>query len=234
MQAQMTGVEVAGQNLANVNTTGYSRQTVQLATSPDLQTALGPEGTGVAATSIQQAVSALLNAQVQTQQGTSGYWNGQQTALQSAQNALDEFLNGGTASASATSATSGSSTGLASQLNGLFSAFSAVSTAPTSTTARQALIGQAQTLSTTFNNVSTQLGGLKTSLNSSLQDNVTSANQLLSGIATLNQQISAAQFSGGTANDLLDAREQDLEKLSQFTNITTSTETNGSVDVNKC
>jgi len=232
MQAQMTGVEVAGQNLANVNTTGYSRQTVQLATSPDLQTALGPEGTGVAATSIQQAVSALLNAQVQTQQSTSGYWNGQQTALQSAQNALDEFLNGGTASASATSATSGSSTGLASQLNGLFSAFSAVSTAPTSTTARQALIGQAQTLSTTFNNVSTQLGGLKTSLNSSLQDNVTSANQLLSGIATLNQQISAAQFSGGTANDLLDAREQDLEKLSQFTNITTSTETNGSVDVN--
>ena len=231
MQAQMTGVEVAGQNLANVNTTGYSRQRVDIQTSPDVTTGIGPEGTGANATSIQQIVNTLLNTQVQNQQSASGYWNGQQTALQSAQNALDEFLNGTASTSSTTSATSASSTGLAAQLNGLFSAFSAVATSPTSTTARQALIGQAQTLATTFNNVSTQLGNLKTSLNSSLSDNVDSANKLLSGIATLNQQISAAEFSGGTANDLRDAREQDLENLSQFTNITTSTETNGAVDV---
>ena len=231
MQAQMTGVEVAGQNLANVNTTGYSRQSVNIQTSPDVMTGIGPEGTGANVTSIQQAVNTLLNTQVQSQQSTSGYWNGQQSALQSAQNALGEFLNGTASTASTTSATSDSSTGLASQLSGLFSAFQAVATSPTSTTARQALIGQAQTLATTFNNVSSQLGSLKTSLNSSLSDNVDSANKLLSGIAALNQQISAAQFSGGTANDLLDQREQDLENLSQLTNISTSTETNGAVDV---
>jgi flagellar hook-associated protein 1 FlgK len=231
MQAQMTGVEVAGQNLANVNTTGYSRQSVNIQTSPDITTGIGSEGTGANVESIQQIVNTLLNTQVQSQQSTSGYWNGQQSALQSAQNALGEFLNGTASTSSTTSATSDSSTGLASQLSGLFSAFQAVATSPTSTTARQALIGQAQALAATFNNVSTQLGNLKTSLNSSLNDNVNSANKLLSGIATLNQQISAAQFSGGTANDLLDAREQDLENLSQLTNITTSTEANGSVDV---
>jgi len=231
MQAQMTGVEVAGQNLANVNTTGYSRQRVDIQTSPDVTTGIGPEGTGANVTSIQQIVNTLLNTQVQNQQSTSGYWNGQQSALQSAQNALGEFLNGTASSSSTTSATSDSSTGLASQLSGLFSAFQAVATSPTSTTARQALIGQAQTLATTFNNVSTQLGSLKTSMNSSLSDNVDSANKLLSGIATLNQQISAAEFSGGTANDLRDEREQDLENLSQLTNISTSIETNGSVDV---
>ncbi len=227
----MTGVEVAGQNLANVNTTGYSRQRVQLATSPDVTTGIGPEGTGVTATAIQQIVNQLLNSQVQSQQSTGGYWNGQQSALQSAQNGLDEFLNGSASASSATSVTSDSSTGLAAQLSGLFSAFSAVATSPTSTSARQALVGQAQTLATTFNNVNTQLGSLKTSLNSSLSDNVDSANKLLSGIATLNQQISAAEFSGGTANDLRDEREQDLENLSQLSNITTSTETNGAVDV---
>ena len=227
----MTGVEVAGQNLANVNTTGYSRQSVNIQTSPDITTGIGSEGTGANAASIQQIVNTLLNSQVQGQQSTGGYWNGQQSALQSAQNALDEFLNGASSTSSTSSAASDSSTGLASQLSGLFSQFSAVATAPTSTTARQALVGQAQTLATTFNNVSTQLGSLKASLNSSLSDNVDSANKLLSGIATLNQQISAAEFSGGTANDLRDAREQDLENLSQLTNITTSTETNGSVDV---
>jgi flagellar hook-associated protein 1 FlgK len=41
MQAQMTGVEVAGQNLANVNTTGYSRQSVNIQTSPDITTGIG-------------------------------------------------------------------------------------------------------------------------------------------------------------------------------------------------
>jgi flagellar hook-associated protein 1 FlgK len=231
MQAQMTGVEVAGQNLANVNTTGYSRQSVNIQTSPDITTGIGSEGTGANAASIQQIVNTLLNSQVQGQQSTGGYWNGQQSALQSAQNALDEFLNGASSTSSTSSAASDSSTGLASQLSGLFSQFSAVATAPTSTTARQALVGQAQTLATTFNNVSTQLGSLKASLNSSLSDNVDSANKLLSGIATLNQQISAAEFSGGTANDLRDEREQDLENLSQLTNIATSTETNGAVDV---
>ena len=233
MQAQMTGVEVAGQNLANVNTTGYSRQSVQLATSPDVTTGLGSEGTGVNAVAIRQNVNTLLNAQVQNQQSASGYWNGQQTALQNAQNALNEFLNGTstTASTSTSSTASDSSTGLAAQLNGLFSAFQAVATSPTSTAARQALIGQAQTLAATFNNVSTQLGSLKTSLNSSLNNSVDSANQLLSDIANLNKQISTAEFSGGTANDLRDAREQDLENLSHLTNITTSTSTNGAVDV---
>jgi flagellar hook-associated protein 1 FlgK len=64
-----------------------------------------------------------------------------------------------------------------------------------------------------------------------LSGNVTSANQLLTQIATLNGQITTAQQSGGNANDLSDEREQDLENLSQFTNITTSTNANGAVNV---
>src|SRR5579871_2037369 len=93
MQTQMTGVEVAGQNLANVNTTGYTRQTVNIVESPEMSTGVGQEGTGAQVSSIQQAVNLLLNGQIQSQQSTSGYWNSQQTALTSAQTALNEFLN---------------------------------------------------------------------------------------------------------------------------------------------
>lgn len=234
LQTQMTGVEVTGQNLANVNTTGYSRQQVVISESPDVATSIGPEGTGADATSIQQVVSNLLNNQIQSQSSTSGYWNAQQTALQSAQNGLDEFLNG----SGGTTSTSGASTidsttdsGLSGQLSSLFDAFQSVATSPTSVSARQALIGQAQTVAASFNNVNTQLNSVKTSLNTSLSNDVTSANQLLTQIATLNQQISSAQFSGGNANDLSDEREQDLENLSQLTNITTSTGSNGAVNV---
>jgi flagellar hook-associated protein 1 FlgK len=60
---------------------------------------------------------------------------------------------------------------------------------------------------------------------------VTTANQLLSQIADLNDQIAKATFSGGTANDLNDTREQALEKLAGLVNIQTTQNPNGTVDV---
>jgi len=230
LQAQMTGVEVSGQNLANVNTTGYSRQRVNLATSSDIGTADGPEGTGVEVSSIEQTVNNLLNSQIQNQNSASGYWNSQQSALQSAQDGLNEFLSG-TASSSTTGTTTDTSTGLSTQLSNLFSAFQSLAASPSSTSARQGLVSAAQSVSTSFNQISTQLGSLKTSLNNSLSDNVTSANKLLSDIAGLNKQIPTSEFSGGTANDLRDEREQDLENLGSLVNFSSSTGTNGSVNV---
>ncbi len=231
LQTQMTGVEVTGQNLANVNTTGYSRQRVQISASPDVMTPIGAEGTGADATSIQQVVDKILNSQIQSQGSTSGYWNSQQTALQSAQNGLDEFLNGSGMASGTTATTSTTDSGLDGQLSGLFNAFQSVATSPTSVSARQALIGQAQTVAASFNNINTQLKSINSTLNSSLTNDVSSANQLLTQIATLNSQISTAQFSGGNANDLSDEREQDLENLSQLTNVTTSTGNNGAVNI---
>ena len=208
MQAQMTGVDVTGQNLANVSTTGYTRQTVDIQTSPDISTSIGDEGTGANAVAIQQAVNSMLNGQIVTQQSSSSYWSAQQSALQSLQTNLDEFLNG-TASTSSNSTDSTTDTGLAGQLSSLFDDFQAVATSPTSISARQELISQAQTLSSTFNQVDSQFNATRTSLNSSLTNDVSSANQLLTGIAQLNGQISSAEFSGGTPNDLLDERHYD-------------------------
>lgn len=231
MQTQMTAVDVTGQNLANVNTPGYSRQTVDIQTSPDISTSIGMVGTGSTAEAIQQAVNVLLNNQIVTQQSSGGYWTAQQSALQSAQTSLDEFLNGTGGTTSSGSNGSTTDTGLSGQLSGLFNAFQAVATSPTSVATRQALISQAQTLASTFNQIDSQLSATRASLNTSLSNNVASANTLLSGIAQLNKQIASAEFSGGTPNDLLDERQQDLQNLAQLTNIQTSAQANGAVDV---
>ncbi len=231
MQAQMTGVDVTGQNLANVSTTGYTRQTVDIQTSPDLTTSIGQEGTGANVVAIQQAVNSMLNSQIVTQQSSSGYWTAEQSALTSLQTNLNEFLNGTASTSSSSSDDSTSDTGLSGQLTGLFNAFQAVATSPTSISARQALVSQAQTLASTFNQIDSQFTSTRSSLNTSLTNDVISANQLLSGIAQLNGQISSAEFSGGTPNDLLDERQQDLQNLAQLTNIQTSTGANGAVDV---
>ncbi|HXB58475.1 MAG TPA: flagellar hook-associated protein FlgK [Candidatus Acidoferrales bacterium] len=232
LQTQMTGVEVTGQNLANVNTTGYTRQTVNIQTTPDIETTSGPEGTGAEVVSIQQAVNTLLNNQIQGQQSTSGYWNGQQSTLQSVQDDLNEFLsNSGSASSSTSSTGTTTSSGLSTLLNTFFNDFQTVATSPTSVSARQQLISDAQNLASAFNQINSGLNKEDADLNSSISDDVTSANQLINGIAGLNQQIAAEQFGGGNANDLMDERQQDLNNLAQLVNITTSTGTNGAVDV---
>ena len=231
MQTQMTGVQVSGQNLANVNTQGYSRQTVDIQTSADISTNIGMQGTGSNVVAIQQAVNTLLNSQIVSQQSTNGYWNAQQSALQSAQTGLNEFLNGTGSSSSSGSATNTTSSGLSGQLSSLFNNFQAVATSPTSIAARQALISQAQTVASSFNQVDSQLNATRTTLNTSITNGVSSANSLLANIAQLNGQISSAELSGGTPNDLLDQRQQDLQNLAGLANIQTSNQANGAVEV---
>ena len=226
LAAEQVAVEVAGHNLANANTPAYARQRVQIQTSLPTPTSIGMEGTGIEAVSIQQVRDQLLDSQIRSEASVGGYWNSQQSALQNAQTQLNEFLN-----LSSTSGTSGSTAGLSGQLNNLFNAFQAVATSPTDPSARLSLVNAAQTLASGFNQASHNLSSLNGLLNTSVSNDVASANQLLSDIAGLNDQIAKASASGGNANDLMDSREQDLENLSKLVNIQTAANSDGTVSV---
>jgi len=229
LQAQQTAVEIAGQNLANVNNPAYARQRVQMQTSPTISSTLGEQGTGVQVTAIQQMRDALLDSQITGETSVGGYWNSQQSGLQSAQIGLGEYID--STSGSATS-TDGTTSGIADDLSGLFSAFKSVATSPESLTDRQLLMSNAQTLATRLNQASTNLSNVKDQLNQSLDGNVKDANQLISDIANLNKSISAAEAPGGSQpNDLIDLRQSKLESLANLVNITSSTGDNGAVNI---
>lgn len=229
MTAQQVGVEVTGQNLANANNPAYARQRVQLQTSLPTPSSIGMEGTGVEAASIQQVRDQLLDSQIQSESSVGGYWNSQQSALQNAQTQLNEFLN--LNSASGTSSSTTDTQGLSTQVNNLFNAFQSVATSPTDPSARLGLVNAAQSLASGFNQASQNLSTLNGLLNTSVGNDVASANELLSDIAGLNDQIAKATASGCTANDLVDSREQDLENLSKLVNLQTTTNSNGTVSV---
>lgn len=233
MDAQQTAVQVTGQNLANVDNPAYSRQRVNLETAPAVQTTIGPEGTGVEVANIQQMRDSFLDAQVTSESSVGGYWTSQQSALEQAQTQLGEFLDQSSSSlsGSSSSGTAASAQSLSTQLDGLFNAFSAVATDPTSIAQRQGLVNQAQSLTSGFNQASTQLSSLNDNLNQSLGSSVTQANQLMSQIANLNGAIVQAESDGGNANDLRDTRQQALEQLANLTNIDTSTDSQGQVDI---
>jgi flagellar hook-associated protein 1 FlgK len=225
LQANQLGVEVTGQNLANSSNTAYSRQRVVLQTSLPTPSTLGMQGTGVQATSIEQVRDAFIDGQMRDEASVGGYWASQQNALQNAQAQLGEFLNlNATGSASDAQSLSG-------RLNDLFNAFQGLATSPTSIAQRQNVVSQAQSLAAGFNQTSQQLSALNGGLNTAVTDGVTAANQLISQIADLNNQIAKATFGGSTANDLTDTREQALEQLAGLVNIQTTANTDGTVDV---
>jgi flagellar hook-associated protein 1 len=224
LSVQEEAMEVTGQNLANVNNPAYTRQQLEIQSATPLQTPIGEEGTGVEATGISQASDALLNSQIQAENSVNSSLTAQATALQDAETNLNEQITNtanGTASPS----------GLTADIASLFNAFQSVSTDPTDLTERQSLIASAQELTGQFNEVSTQLGQVGTQINQSIQSGVTSANQDLAQIANLNQQIVQADADGGSANDLSDQREAAIEDLSNYVNITATTQTNGAVNI---
>jgi flagellar hook-associated protein 1 len=234
LQAQQMGVEITGQNLANINNPAYARQRVDLQTSPTITTGVGPQGTGVDVVAIQQIRSAVLDGQVRDETSVGGFWEAQQSGLENAQTALSEFLDQSAASVdgSANAGSAASTQGLSAQLTQLFNGFQSVSADPTSLPERQTLVNQAQTLAGTFNQVSTRLSEVNDNLNTSVSDDVTSANQLLSQIADLNKEIAKVETpGGGTANELRDTREQKLESLAKLVNFQSSTAADGTLSL---
>lgn len=232
MDAQQEGVEVAGQNMANANNPAYAREQLVLQSSLSIPTSSGMEGTGVDASSITEVRDILLDQQIQAETSVTGSLTSQQTALQYVQDALGEQLESNASTNASGTSSVGTPGGLNNDLSGLFNAFQTLSTDPSSLTDRQAVIAAGQQLASDFNQVNEQLSSLNTQLNQSVQTGVASANQLLSQIAGLNQQIVAAQAAtGGTANTLIDQRQQDIESLANLVNVQTTANSDGSMNL---
>jgi len=230
LQTDQQGVEVAGHNLANVNNSAYARQRLDIQASTPLPTSIGPEGTGADAVGITQLRDTLLDQQIQSETSVTGFLQAQQTALQYTEAGVGEQLEGSTSSDAVTSGV-GSDGGLASDLSGLFNAFQDLSTAPASLTSRQTVVSQAQQLATQFNQLDQRLSDINGQLNQSVQTDVSSANQLLSDIAKLNDKIAGTEAGSGAANDLRDLRQQKLEALSKLVNFQSSSDSRGDVNI---
>ena len=225
LSVQQEATALAGQNMANVNNPAYADEQLVVQEASPLETSAGEEGTGVEAVSITSMRDALLDAQIAAEGSVTGSLTSQQSALQDAEAYLNEELS------STSSSSTTSPDGLTADLSSFFSSLQTLSTNPSNISDRQAVIQSAQQLTEQFNEVSSGLNTVNNDLNSSIQSGVTSANQDLSQIASLNQQIMEAQNSGGTANQLVDEREKTIEDLAGYVNLTTSAQSDGAVNV---
>jgi len=202
-------------NITNVSTPGYSRQSVNLVSNPADPTANGWIGNGVSVAGVDRSYNSFLAAQ--TLSAASSYHQ----------------LNTASALAGTVSNLFGSSTtGLSATLQNFNQAIQTVANSPAQTASRQALLSQAQSLISTFNNYSSGLGQLASQVSTQLGTEASTVTSLAQNIASVNQQIIAAKNQTQQApNALMDQRDQLISQLATHVNVTTLSEADGATDV---
>jgi flagellar hook-associated protein 1 FlgK len=227
LEAAQAAIDTTGQNIANANTPGYSRQRVDMTERDPLTiqslsnvTGAGSQlGLGVDITTISRVRDQFLDVQYRGQNTQTSGDNTASTLLGQVQAALNEP----------------SSSGLSGALTQFWSAFNALASAPTNQGALQAVLGAGQTVATGLGTLSNEL----TTLESQVTGQYNSLTDPNSGpiasdakqIAALNTQIAQAQVNGLNPNTLFDKRDQLIDDLSQYSNVNVTTQPNGMVNV---
>jgi len=216
LQAFQSAIDVTSNNIANANTPGYAKEAVNLTAAAPQSNGVLSVGNGVVVSGISRSFNQATANQLNSSQSSLGNLN----ALQSYSSQIDNLVG----------TTAG---GLSTALQSFYSAWSDVANAPTSTATRQALLGKAQSVANSFQSTSTQLDALNSDINSRITSDVQQINTLGSSISTLNKQIvvSTAQNGGQAPNELIDQRDQLVSNLSSLTGISTTTDSNGSLNV---
>ncbi|ANJ57644.1 flagellar biosynthesis protein FlgK [Pseudomonas silesiensis] len=202
-----------GNNIANVDTAGYSRQQTVQSSKGSNQYGNVFIGSGTTLSDVRRVYSSYLDAQLQT---TTSLNSDAQAYLGQATQ-VDKLLSDG-------------STGISKTLQSFFSSLQTLSGNANDTAARQALLTNAQGLSSRFNAISQQLTQQGSYINDQLGSMAEQVNKLAATVASYNKKISEVSGSGGTPNELLDQRNETVRQLSELVG-TQVTENNGSLDI---
>jgi flagellar hook-associated protein 1 len=214
LQAFQQAIEVTSNNVANASTPGYDEESIELDTALPQNAGGFAIGSGVDVAGVQRAYSQAAATQLNTSQSTLS----QLTSLQNYTSQIDNLFG----------TTAG---GLTTALQTYYSGWSAVADDPASAPAREALLGDANALAANLNSTSSQLQGLNSDVNTRITADVNQINSIGTQISTLNTQIAQSTGSGQAPNQLLDQRDQLVSNLSQLVGVTTTSNTDGSINV---
>jgi len=214
LDVQSEAISVISNNIANVNNPEYSEETTQISDLGMVQTDEGPTSMGLSV-NVSQNRSAVLDRMVQEQNSLVSGFTAQQGVLQQAQAALGENITSSSSTSGGTSTQNES--GLSSSIDSFFNAFGNLAANPTDEGAKQTVIAQAGVLADRFQEIDQNLAQTQADADSQVASGVTSANNLLQQVATLNGQIASCNASEpGSAAALIDQREGALEQLASL------------------
>jgi flagellar hook-associated protein 1 FlgK len=214
MFASYAALQTTSNNIANANTAGYSRQTVQVATAGGQFTGAGFFGQGVNVATVTRAYDGFLTTQATNSNAIASADAARLAQLKMLENV---FPLG--------------ESGLGYAAGQLVNSFVDVANNPQDASARQVVLTRANDLAARFKSAADQLSELQVGVKQDVQSAVGAVNGLAKQVAKLNNEIAAARGTGHTPNDLLDQRDALVKEISGYIHVTSLNADDGSVSL---
>lgn len=204
-----------GHNIANANTQGYSRQRTQLDTLNPQGFGYGFVGAGVKVSTIDRVYDQFIVDQVRVQTSLNSSLNSYYDLASRVDNLLAD-----------------SDAGITPTLQEFFNAVQGVADSPGSIPARQVLLTSAESLTERMQYMYDSVNALNQAMITDVTNSIDEINSLANSLAAINQQIVLeSQSYGQPPNDLLDQRDEMLRQLSERISVTTTTQSDGAMNV---
>ncbi|PFP30789.1 flagellar hook-associated protein FlgK [Bacillus sp. AFS073361] len=222
--AQQSALSTTGHNIANANTTGYTRQRAEMQatpaiSNPGMHSDQSPSqlGTGVEVNKLVRLREEYLDVQLRGETKNAGYWEAKSDSLTK----VEELLN------------EPSDDGLAYTMDEFWKGWQELSKNPDSAAARAVVRQRGVAVTETFDHFSDSLTQMRQDLNNVIGTKLNDINSLAKQIGSLNDQISRLVPNNYQPNDLYDQRDVLIDQLSKLVsvNVQTSPNKNGMVQV---
>ncbi len=216
LEAYQAALQVAGQNIANVGTPGYTRSSVRLASVPGQTIRAGQFGQGVVVNSIRRNISEALQARLRTGVSDLGASSVVRDVLNQIESVLDPLGD----------------RNVGALVSEFFGSLNDLQNTPDNAATRGIVVSTSQALVQRIRDTRASLIGLRDQINGEIRTAAERGDQLASEIADLNQRIVIAEAgSNGQASALRDQRDQLLEELSDIFELQTREQPSGAVNV---
>jgi flagellar hook-associated protein 1 len=203
MQAQQGAIAGTGNNIANLNTPGYSRQQAVMLETDPTYTGNIRAGSGVELTGFQSIRDDVLELRLQEEQQQQGRLGSTLDAMNQVQTLFPA-----------------DGTGLDQQLSQFFNSLSSLSVDPANGALRQGVLTAAQNLANTFHVTVGKLQKQQSDLDTQVSQAVDQVNQLTSQIAALNGKIASVPAGSSQAGTFTDERNQLVQQLANIIDVT--------------
>lgn len=215
--ASQTGIAVTSNNIANVNTPGYSRQEVILEIANPVSSGKGFIGRGVTVAGIRRSYNSFIQAQLLGQQQN----RGRSQAINNALSEIEGVLN------------DQAGLGLSQSIQDFFNAWQDVSTNPEGIPHRESLLYKTRQFINATRQIEQRITSTLKNIDNTIDNTVNKVNELAQRIASLNERIVQVEsgFNAERALDLRDQRDSLLRELSDLVDFSSREDENGSITI---
>lgn len=206
LYASQGGLTTTAHNIANTETEGFTRQTVNQQASRALRvnSTYGMAGTGVDVTGVTQARDEYYDEKYRSNNMVSGSYSTKAYYMTEIENYFNEITL----------------EGFTTTYNDMYDALQELDKNPSDLSVRTNLTNLSQGLCEYFNSLYNSLQSIQENCNTEIQTQVQRVNSIGQQIAILSRQINTIEVGGGSANDLRDQRELLVDELSNYANVT--------------